>query len=330
MKNPPRGNFFSRTRLMLYAAFMLIAGSILAVQFTLWGIEEIHENHTSSAVFCFFSAAAGLCLGCFAVVLYRFNKNAKLEFNGSEINIKCGWGPEFSLPMEQINRTEIRGNSLILFTDSKTISINALLNAVEICRYIEQHISKKFIFTDTEAERKRNLICRKKARKYLILTVVGCAFLFINIGLCIWLTGGKDLEDFSHREDIFFIVFMAVETFTVCVTLLLAKASGKAKTQYQEAQRRICAANAYRHRKDELKKYVGFTAVKYFKNGLYRIVIFSPHDNVYAYMLERFDEQTAHWHACYKQEKAFEFLSELYEDLKYSFSDVVLEDECRF
>lgn len=59
---------------------------------------------------------------------------------------------------------------------------------------------------------------------------------------------------------------------------------------------------------------------------LYRIVVFAPKENIFAYMLERFDMKTHSWVFCYESAKGFGILSDLYEELDSSFEDVILED----
>ena len=53
---------------------------------------------------------------------------------------------------------------------------------------------------------------------------------------------------------------------------------------------------------------------------------FAPKENIFAYMLERFDMKTHSWVFCYESAKGFGILSDLYEDLDSSFEDVILED----
>lgn len=327
MGNTPHGIFIKRTRLVPIALFLLFAGSLLAVRFSLWGAEEIGKRHVSSAIFCFMAAICGLSLGILSTVLLRFNRKAKLAVERDTLVIRHAWSEEQVLPFENIESVEVSGHTLTLSSNGQTISVSGLLNAVEMGNFIRRHIPKRTKSVDWEAERKRGLLCRKKYHRSLILTAAACVWMFALIGLCVWLTNGKELDEFSRREDVIFLIFAAAEILTVCAGILLAGTAGKRLTQYRESLRRLHATLARLHRRDELEKYDGLITVKYFDGGVYRIAVFSPREGRYAYMLERFDMRSAHWSFRYERAMEFQTLSELYEALKDTFDDVWFEEE---
>ena len=131
--------------------------------------------------------------------------------------------------------------------------------------------------------------------KYLIATIIAGAFLFIHIGWCVFLTEGKDLTDFSKLDDVVFLAFAFSEIFTIIIAFLLASKCGKKLAALNITKFQILSANAVEHKNDALDKYPNVITKKYFDHYTYRIVVFSPKENIFAYMLERFDIKTLSW-----------------------------------
>ena len=88
----------------------------------------------------------------------------------------------------------------------------------------------------------------------------------------------------------------------------------------------LLSAAATEHKNESLEKYPSVIGKKYFDDDTYRIVIFAPESDVFAYMLECFDLPSKSWISCYNTAKVFNYLSELYEDIDESFEDVILKD----
>ena len=86
------------------------------------------------------------------------------------------------------------------------------------------------------------------------------------------------------------------------------------------------SAAATEHKNDALDRYPNVIGKKYFDDNTYRIVIYAPESDVFAYMLERFDFSANEWGNCYDAARGFKALSELYDDIEESFADVILED----
>jgi hypothetical protein len=162
--------------------------------------------------------------------------------------------------------------------------------------------------------------------RLLILTFVFVILLFVHIAWCVLLTEGKDLGDFSQRENIVFVGFAVSELITVGVTFFLADRCGKQNRICELSKFTLLSAAATEHKNESLERYPSVIGKKYFDDNTYRIVIFAPKSDVFAYMLERFDLPSKSWISCYNTAKVFNYLSELYEDIDESFEDVILKD----
>lgn len=239
MGNTPHGIFIKRTRLVPIALFLLFAGSLLAVRFSLWGAEEIGKRHVSSAIFCFMAAICGLSLGILSIVLLRFNRKARLAVERDTLVIRHAWSEEQALPFEHIESAEVSGHTLTQSSDGRTISVSGLSDAAEMGNFIRRHIPKRTKSVDWEAEKKSSL-----PKKISSVSDPDGRCVRLDVcpdRFCVWLTNGKELDEFSRREDVIFLIFAAAEILTVCAGFLLAGTAGKRPTQYRESLRRLHA-----------------------------------------------------------------------------------------
>lgn len=97
------------------------------------------------------------------------------------------------------------------------------------------------------------------------------------------------MTDFSKLDDVVFLAFAFSEIFTIIIAFLLASKCGKKLAALNITKFQILSANAVEHKNDALNKYPNVITKKYFDHYTYRIVVFSPKENIFAYMLERFD-----------------------------------------
>ena len=320
------GEFKQSLRKYIFCLFFILSGSFIAVRFSLWGIEEIQLNHMASSVFCFSFAVFGLLFGFLSIFVFQFNRKAFLKIEDGKIEAQFGWGEELCTELNNIANAENQGKHLKLFIDGNVVWIYNLVNAKDLCQYILSRISKYPNSVNTEEIKFRYQKIKQSYIKYLIATIIAGTFLFIHIGWCVFLTEGKDLTDFSKLDDVIFLAFAFSEVFTIIIAFLLASKCGKKLTALNITKFQILSANAVERKNDALDKYPNVIAKKYFDHYTYRIIIFSPKENIFAYMLERFDIKTLSWVFCYESAKGFEILSDLYEELDSSFEDVIFED----
>ena len=320
------GEFKQSFRKYIFCLFFILSGSFIAIRFSLWGIEKIQSNHISSSVFCFIFAVLGLLFGFLSIFIFQFNRKAFLKIEDSKIDAQFEWGEELHVELRDITNAENQGKHLKLFIDGNVIWIYNLVNAKDLCQYILSRISKCSNPVNIEEVKLRHQKSKQSYINYLIATIIAGAFMFINIGWCVFLTEGKDLADFSKLEDVVFLAFAFAEIFTIILAFLLASKCGTKLEAFNIAKLHILSVHAFEHKSDALEKYPNVITKKYFDHYTYRIVVFTPKENIFAYMLERFDMKTLSWVFCYESAKGFEILSDLYEELDSSFEDVIFED----
>lgn len=320
------GKFNLSIRKYIFCLLFILSGSFIAIRFSLWGIEEIQSNHISSSIFCFTFAVFGLLFGFLSIFIFQFNRKAFFKIEDDKIDAQFGWGEELHIRLSDIENAENQGKHLKLFTDGNIVWIYNLDNAKNLCQYILSYISKHSNSVNIGEAKIKYKKHKKSFIHYLAATVVAGAFMFIHIGWCVFLTEGKDLADFSKSDDVVFLAFTFAEIFTVILAFLLARKCGKKFEAFNIAKFNILSAYAFDHKNDSLDKYPNVIKKRYFNHYTYRIVVFAPKENIFAYMLERFDMKTLSWIFCYESAKSFALLSDLCEELYSSFDDVIFED----
>ena len=233
------GEFKKTYRKYLLCLFFIIAGSFLAIRFSLWGIEEIQANHISASVFCFIFSLFGFLFGCLSIAIFKFNRNAFLKIENNQIDAQFGLDKEIHIEIIDIIRVENIGSNLILFTDSDIIKINDLSNANDINAYISSLIPNYVPEISAEEAKARLQKSRKSFISYLVATIVVCALLFINIVWCVLLTNSKELYDFSRSDDLIFLAFTFAEIITVSSAFILASICGKKLELYNMNKERF-------------------------------------------------------------------------------------------
>ena len=327
-KDSVKGIFTTPIRKYVFCLFFILSGTFIAIRFGIWGIDAIRAGAIAAAIFSFGFVVLGLLVGAVAIVLFNYNKGAHLTVDQQNIDAHFALGNELHEPISKIKKVTLSrdASGIALYLADRMYLINNLKNAKEICTFIlSVNSGARSVMSVDEA--KSNLLKHKKLfAKYLVLTVVFVALLFVHIAWCVFLTEGKDLGDFSQSDSMVFVGFAVAELITVVIAFVLADKCGKQNKICELSRATLLSAAATEHKNDSLDRYPNLIGKKFFDDNTYRIVIFAPKSDVFAYMLERFDFSAEAWVNCYDSAKGFKSLSELYEDIEESFEDVILED----
>ena len=322
------GVFYTPIKKYIRCLFFIISGSFIAVRFGLWGIDAVREGKTANAIFCFVFVLIGFLFGVFSIFLFNYNKGASLRVDGKNVSARFGFESEIHEPMSKIKKAELirGGRSIMLYFPDRVCFITHLANAKEICEYICANISKSSpvmtVDEATENLRKHN----KKRYLYLCLTVVFFSIMLVHIAWCVLLTNGKGFEAFSENDTLVFAGFAVAEIVTVILTFIFADKCGKQNKICETSRFTLLSAAAAEQKETGIEKYPNIIDKKFFDGYTYRIIIFHPADDVYAYMLERFDLTGSSWKPCYDAAIGFDNLPDLYDHLEESFDDVIFED----
>ena len=320
------GEFKRSFKKYVFAFVLALAGAVLTIRFAVWGVQEAVADRIASSLFCFTFSLLGTALVVLSIFILHFNQNASLRITDDGIHALWGWKRVLHVDMKSITDATIYGKHLKLYTHDRILWIYGLSNAKEVCEYLLSRIERRKFTVDIDVAREKHQKSKKQFIAFLIATAFFTALLFVHIGWCVLLTRGKNLTDFSPSDDRIFAAFLLAEIVTAVLCFLLANRCGKALENLNMFKSYILSEMAQEHREEGLEQYRNVILKKYFDRYAYRIVIFSPYEEIFAYMLERFDTKALAWIPCYEHARTFEMLSELYEDVDQIFEGTILED----
>lgn len=313
----------------VYSLFFILSGSAIAVRFALWGIDSVRAGKTAAAIFCFTFVLGGLVFGSFAVFAFNYNRGAYLTVEDGKIDARFGWDEKIHADASSVLKAELGrdGKSAELIFADRACRITGLENARDVCIFISSKTAGKRPSVPIDDVRTTLTKAQKKSTVFLVLTALFIALSFVHIGWCVALTEGKDLSDFSTGDSLLFTAFAAAELLTMTLALFFADRCGKQRRITGTCRRALLTAAATEHKDDSLDKIPHLIEVKYFDEYAYRIVIiYSPEHGVYAYMLERFDLISLSWKQCYDAARGFNDKSDLYDDIKECFDNVIFDE----
>ena len=208
--------------------------ALLAARFGEWFVRAVsrHEDAFTSVI-CGILFFLALGAGIFFLVILRWNRGAHLAVTETEFSASCHWNRKISLSLADILMVRAEFRSLHIMTKSyQTYEIHGLVNADEICSYIDTRESfRNREWVDCADTVIGNSDKKKRLRKrFLILCVVMSILMFAEIGITAMLTGGRDLSDFHERDKAIFYIFLILEAFTVVLAFVFAGKAGHMKT----------------------------------------------------------------------------------------------------
>ncbi len=314
------GIFKSSLKKFLFSLFFILVGTCIAVTFSLWGIDELESERLASAIFSFAFAFIGLLYGLSSIFVYRFNKNAFLKIENGKIEAQFGFGQALSLDIKDITHVQLREKQINLYTNDRVFNIYGLENAIVIYKHITELIPFDGFSVD-EVTRNR---LRKSKKSYVIYTSVTAActiMMFLHLLWCVLLTDGKDITLFSQSDTAVFCIFGFAELITIALTMYFADKCGKKRDLYLRTKHILEMASYLEAGKEGLESYENIITVKYFSDQPCRIVVYHPYEDVFAYMLERYNAKIGRWADCYENSIGFESLSDLVKDVEWRFGE---------
>ena len=174
----------------------------------------------------------GLLICVIVVPSWLINFKAFIIIDETSITAKYHWFGKIDCKMSDVDFVVAETNRLtILLKSGKTHIIMGIKNPFDICSYIRRYMS--FEIADQPEKLIQKLKKLKLAkRKNFIFVFVGIALMFINIFVAVFLTGDRDMHEFSKKDWIIFAIMVVFEIAIVIATFYFA---GKAsKLSYRE------------------------------------------------------------------------------------------------
>ena len=227
----------------------------------------------------------GILIILVVIPSWLLNYGAFIHVDEDSIKAKYHWFGKIDCKLSDVTFAMPQVNTLIIqLKDGKTHTIMGVENPWHLAYVIRRNMH----FESTEQpemliEKLNNLMSAKK--KGLVYVCFGVALMFINIFVAVFLTGEREMHQFSNGDWTIFIVMCAIEIITVIATFYLTQKTGKnnvpiEKLKY-EIKRRIIETQPL---------LPGFVIAVYTdENYMGRITLFGyPNDNAVYYSVQEF------------------------------------------
>ncbi len=245
---------------------------------------NIVDPEATSELLTFLIVGIMICL--VVISSWLLNLGAYIHIDETSIKAKYHWFGKIDCKLSDITYAVARINTLIIqLKDGKTHTIMGVANPWPLASIIRRNMS----FEVTEQpeilmEKLNNLRAAKK--KELISVCSGVALMFIIIFITVFLTGEREMHEFSNLDWTIFAIMGAIEIATVIATFYFAQKTGKnnipIEKLHHEIQRRIIETQPL---------LPGFVIAVYTdENYTGRITLFGyPNDSAVYYTVQELD-----------------------------------------
>lgn len=169
----------------------------------------------------------GIVICLFSVFSLFFNYKAYLYIDNGRIKGKYHWIGKIDCHISDVDFVLAQVNTLtIILKHGKTHTIMGVENSWELCSFIRKGI--EFNVTQQPEKLIEELNKLKSERKKGIVYVCsGLALMFINIFITVFLTGEREMHEFSNIDWTVFAIMCVIEFATVVITFYFAQKTGK-------------------------------------------------------------------------------------------------------
>ena len=247
----------------------------------------------------------GILIILVVIPSWLLNFGAFIHIDENSIKAKYHWFGKIDCSISEVDFAFAQINTLtIQLKDGKVHTIAGIENSWELCSFIRRNM--RFDVTEQPETLNEQLNKLKSAKqKGLIYVCSGIALMFINIFVTVFLTGERELHEFSKTDWKVMAIMGVVELATVIVTFWFAQRTGKNNVPIEKLKYYIPRIIV------ETKPLLPGNMLKVCTNENYmgRITLFGfPNKDSVYYSVEEFD-------CDYNLEKVF--TSEIYEDIEH-------------
>ncbi len=192
------------------------------------------DSKATDKILSFLIVGGLICLA--AIASWLLNFRAFICVDENYIKAKYHWFGKIDCKISDVDFAVARVNTLIIqLKDGKCHTIMGIENPWELSSVIRRNMS--FEVTEKSEMLIEKLNNLKSAKKNAITYVCfGTALMFINIFIAVFLTGEKDLYEFSQTDWIIFAVMGGIETVTIILTFYFAQKAGKNNLPIEKMQ----------------------------------------------------------------------------------------------
>lgn len=185
----------------------------------------------------------GILIILVVIPSWLLNFGAFIRIDEDSIKAKYHWFGKIDCKLSDVTFAVARVNTLIIqLKDGKTHTIVGIENSWPLASLIRRNMSFNVTEQPETLIEKRNSL-RSAKKKWLIYVCSGVALMFINIFATAFLTGEREMHEFSNIDWTIFVLMGIIEIVIIIATFYFALKTGKnnvpiEKLQY-EIQRRI-------------------------------------------------------------------------------------------
>lgn len=193
---------------------LLLIGSLLILVYLFL------ERNLSILIFGGWMTLCGLFL-----VLLNFKAFVRIE--DDHISARYGWFQKLDCEIDDVAFALCQVNTLtLLMRSGKQHSIMGVMNPSELCTAVRRKMTYDAPEPPDKAAAKLEQL-KAALRKNIIFVCAGGGLMFLNIFVLVFLTGARDIPDFTQTDWIMMAIMGAVELATVVILLFFAGRCGK-------------------------------------------------------------------------------------------------------
>ncbi|MBQ7829025.1 MAG: hypothetical protein IJ345_02000 [Clostridia bacterium] len=219
---------FKKSNRILFVGFLII--SLIVVGVCVFVLVKDSTTMVGDIIACCFIPIIYLS---FAIIPFIYNHKAYLHINDNKIIGKFGLLKRLECDVTDVTFALAKFDTLHIVLKDKKYCIRGIENAYAISAFIQQ----KMPFSPCAVTKEviENIKKRTKNRKRYIIWVyclVGLSFVWVFITM--FLTGLRDLPEFSQMDWIFFWIMWALEVPTVIAMFVFAIRSRKGNLKFEK------------------------------------------------------------------------------------------------
>ena len=228
---------FIRKKTNIWLVLFMLCGILLIVLYIYLNTVETNSSGGQLTILIM-----GILCGLLAVPPMLLNRGAFIRVEETGIKAKYHWFGKLDCRMDDVEFVLPQINTVtILLKNGKRHTIMGLENSWAVASAIRR---QGFAVEKEAPDALRDKLAQAQAvRKKELLWVLGVgALLFVNIFITVWLTGGRDLDQFSQSDWIVFSVMGLLELLILVYLFCAAERCGKRLLPIEQLKYRLRGA----------------------------------------------------------------------------------------
>lgn len=275
-----KGKFIKSPVCIWFGAIIFLTCIGLLIGSCFWCKGAFASNNIADGMFSIMAILFFLFVGFFAALMC-LTIFSKLELDNIKITGYIVFYGRFSIDYSEITFVT-RHNYLIrlYLKNGKTIDISALENSYKTYVYIFSRIKPQ---KDGENLMKIATTNNKRRKNAIVGVISLIVLMFVNIFVCVILTGEKDFADFTTRDTKIFVIFSITEILVFVMMFFLVFLSNIFYRKSIHSMRMLCYYTAIKLKDKGIEKIEQIVEVKYFVDYSKRLVVIKAEDESYFY-----------------------------------------------